>query len=110
MEIASAVKIQKHYRGYLGRNVAHQWRMHIENIRAWHALSHASAITVTRWWRGHVGRKISAQKQMEMAKYIIELRRVEAEQDEDEYWESLKFGQRRREKYYNNQKMHVEEE
>ena len=34
-----------------------------------------------------------------MANYIIALRRTEAQQDEDEYWASVKFGHRRRRRY-----------
>lgn len=104
LENASALRIQALYRGHLGWKAGRRWRLHMERIMVWHALSHASAICISRWWRGHRARKIVAERQKEIAKYILALRRAEAEEDENEYWSTLKFGERRRRMYYHQQK------
>lgn len=34
-----------------------------------------------------------------MVEYLLNMRRIEVDQDEDEYWNSLKFGKYRRQRY-----------
>jgi len=99
MNNASSITIQKLYRGHLGSKAAVRWRVEIEGVRAWHALCHASAIAISRYWRGYYARNVAAAMRMELTNYIVELRRSEAQTDEDEYWQSLKFGNRRKDKY-----------
>ena len=78
--------------------------LQMERVMAWHALSHASAICISRRWRGHKARRYVAERQKEIAKYILALRRAEAEEDVKEYWSTLKFGERRRRLYFHQQK------
>ena len=94
----SAVTIQKLYRGHLGRKVGSRWKLEIRSVKAWSALCQASAIAISRYWRGYSARVRAEKVRIELTNYIIELRRVEAEIEDDEYWESLYFGKFRRER------------
>jgi len=100
----SSVIIQKHYRGHLSRNAASRWKFEIESARAWNALCQASAIAISRYWRGYSGRIRAEKLTIDLTNYIIELRRAEAEFEDDEYWESLHFGKQRRDRYSRRQK------
>lgn len=99
----SAVTIQKHYRGHLSRIAASRWKFEIESVRSWTALCQASAIAISRYWRGYSSRTKTEKLKLDLTNYIIKLRKVEAEIEDDEYWESLHFGKQRRNRYRTRQ-------
>jgi hypothetical protein len=96
---SSAVMIQKHYRRYLGKKAFCLWKTERESIHAWNTLCHASSIAISRYWRGYVARVLAQKLRAEMVEYLLNMRKIEVDQDEDEYWNSLKFGKYRRQRY-----------
>jgi hypothetical protein len=91
--------IQKHYRRYLGKKAFCLWKTERESIQAWNALCHASSIAISRYWRGYVARVLAQKLRADMVEYLLNMRKIEVDQDEDEYWNSLKFGKYRRQRY-----------
>ena len=96
MRKASAIIIQRHYRGHLGRKVAERWARLRGNIRAFNALCNGSAIAISRVYRGHIARKQAAALRSDLAAYILSVRESEIKEEEDQYWANLRFGQWRR--------------
>jgi hypothetical protein len=80
--------IQRIYRGHLGRKAASRWAMKRAEMTAINALLNAAATCIQRVWRGWLGRKEAKETRAEMAYFIALMRAQEAEQDEEEYWET----------------------
>jgi hypothetical protein len=80
--------IQRLYRGHLGRKAASRWAMKRAEMTAINALLNAAATCLQRVWRGWLGRKEAKETRAEMAYFIALMRAQEAEQDEEEYWET----------------------
>jgi outer membrane murein-binding lipoprotein Lpp len=80
--------IQRFYRGHLGRKAAKRWAMKRAEMTAINALLNAAAVCLQRVWRGWLGRKEAKETRAEMAYFIALMRAQEAEQDEEEYWET----------------------
>jgi hypothetical protein len=98
------VIIQKHYRRYLGKKVYFLWKTQRESIQAWNVLCHASSTSISRFWRGYVARDLADRLRIEMVKYLLHMRKKEVEQDEEEYWNSLRFGKYRKKMYTHNKR------
>lgn len=81
-------QIQRMYRGHLGRKAAMRWAMKRAEMTAINALLNAAATCLQRVWRGWLGRKVAKDTRAEMAYFIALMRAQEAEQDEEEYWET----------------------
>ena len=93
---ASAIIIQRHYRGHIGRTVAKRWARLRANVYAFNALCNGSAIAISRVYRGHIARKEAAALRSDLAEYILSIRELEIKEEEEEYWANLRFGQWRR--------------
>lgn len=97
--------IQRVYRGHLGRKAAKRWAMKRAEMTAINALLNAAAICLQRVWRGWLGRKEAKETRAEMAYFIALMRAQEAEQDEEEYWETHQW-----ERYKKNARKFVNEQ
>jgi IQ calmodulin-binding motif. len=91
IKVPFCVTIQKYYRGHLGRRVVSLWRNEYQNIQVWRALCHSCAVTITRYWRGYASRKMAAFCRGKIVEYLLKLRKAEAKEDEDEFFNDLKF-------------------
>mmetsp|Transcript_11108 Transcript_11108/g.16919 ORF Transcript_11108/g.16919 Transcript_11108/m.16919 type:complete len:192 (+) Transcript_11108:3339-3914(+) len=80
--------IQRVYRGHLGRKAARRWAMKRAELTAINALLNAAATCLQRVWRGYLARVEAIETRAEMAYFIALMRAQEAEQDEEEYWET----------------------
>ena len=81
-------RIQRVYRGHLGRKAARRWAMKRAELAAINALLNAAATCLQRVWRGYLARVEAIETRAEMAYFIALMRAQEAEQDEEEYWET----------------------
>jgi len=96
--------IQRMYRGHLGRKAAKRWAMKRAEMAAINALLNSAATCLQRVWRGWLGRKEAKETRAEMAYFIALMRAQEAEQDEEEYWETHQW-----ERYKRNARNFVNE-
>jgi hypothetical protein len=81
-------RIQRVYRGHLGRKAARRWAMKRAELSAINALLNAAATCMQRVWRGYLARVEAIETRAEMAYFIALMRAQEAAQDEEEYWET----------------------
>lgn len=107
MERSCAIIIQRHYRGHIGRRVAKRWSKLKSTVQAYNALCNCSALTISRMYKGHVARKIAGKLREELTKYIISLREKEIEFEEEEYWDNLKLGKWRKERYESHKNIYM---
>ena len=91
--------MQRHYRGHIGRKVATRWERLKKNIHAYNALCNGCAIAISRVYRGHIARTYAAISRKDLAEYILTLREEEINEEEEEYWTNLRFGEWRRKRY-----------
>lgn len=97
-ELYAVTKIQKIYRGHLGRKAAKRWALKRAELGAMTALLNSTAIAIQRVYRGYVARELAVIKRTEMAQFIALMRVQEAEADEDIYWQTHPWTRFKRDK------------
>merc|ERR1711871_572137 len=88
LERESAVHIQRIFRGHKGKKDARVWALKKAEIGALNALLNYTATTIQRYYRGYVGRVINYETRLIMAQFMAEMRSLEADNDEEQYWET----------------------
>jgi hypothetical protein len=68
-------------------------------LHEYNILCNCCAITISRVYRGHVGREIAAGLRRELTAYILSIREAEIKEEEEEYWDNLRFGEWRRKRF-----------
>ena len=96
IERASAIIIQRYYRGHLGRKVGKRWKRLRTNLHAYNALCNGSAIAISRVYKGHIARKYAALLRKDLAEYVLSIREIEINEEEEQYWANLRFGEWRK--------------
>ena len=81
---ASALTIQKHFRGMIGRKVADSWKKEISFQKTYRALCTACATTIARCVRGHFAREYVRRLKQDMVKFMMNLRLEDLRKGEEE--------------------------
>lgn len=81
---ASALTIQKHFRGMIGRKVADSWKKEISYQKTYRALCNACATTIARCVRGHFAREYVRRLKQEMVKFMMNIRLEDLRKGEEE--------------------------
>lgn len=80
----SAVTVQRHYRGCIGRRAAGLWRERKLRMQARHAFYLACSTTISRYWRGYKGRQEAKELRRKMAEFIMTLRQIDLNEEQRE--------------------------
>jgi len=88
LEFGSVLRIQRVYRGHLGRKAAKRWALKRAELGAMNALLNATATCIQRCYRGYIARVLTIRTRAEMAQFIALMRAQEAQADEEVFWET----------------------
>lgn len=80
----SALTIQKHFRGMIGRKVADSWKKEISFQKTYRALCTACATTIARCVRGHFAREYVRRLKQDMVEFMMNLRLEDLRKGEEE--------------------------
>lgn len=80
----SALTIQKHFRGMIGRKVADSWKKEISFQKTYRALCNSCATTIARCVRGHFAREYVRRLKQDMVEFMMNLRLEDLRKGEEE--------------------------
>ena len=86
LEEKCSIQIQRLYRGHKGRRDARTWALKKAEINAINALLNQTATKIQSYYRGYRGRLEYFEWRMIMAQFMAEMRAMEADDDEEQYW------------------------